>query len=138
MSLLPDYASPEQRLYARWLDIGTRIGFVALVATFLVYLLDLLPSHIPVAELPRYWTLPVAEYIAVTGAPTGWGWLRLLGEADYLNFIGIAILASVTAVCYVRVLPLFLRTGDRAFVAICLLEIVVLVVAAVGVAGGGH
>ena len=25
----------EQRLYARWLDVGTRIAFVALVVSFL-------------------------------------------------------------------------------------------------------
>ena len=138
MSARPDYASTEQRLYARWLDIGTRIGFVALVATFLAYVLGLLPSRIPVDELPRYWTLPVAEYIAATGAPTGWGWLRLLDEADYLNFIGIAILAAITIVCYLRVLPLFVRAGDRAFVAICLFEVLVLVIAAAGIGGGGH
>ncbi len=138
MSPPPDYASTEQRRYARWLDIGTRIGFVVLVVTFLVYVLGLLQSRIPVAELPRYWILPVGEYIAVTGAPTGWGWVRLLNEADYLNFIGIAILAAVTVVCYVRILPLFVRAGDRAFVAICLLEVLVLLVAAAGIVGGGH
>ena len=80
----------------------------------------------------------MGEYIAVTGAPTGWGWVRLLNEADYLNFIGIAILAAVTVVCYVRILPLFVRAGDRAFVAICLLEVLVLLVAAAGIVGGAH
>jgi hypothetical protein len=133
-----EYASPEQRLYARWLDIGTRVGFVVLAASFFVYVLGLLPAHVALAEVPRYWTLPVGEYLAATGAPTGWGWVRQLREGDYLNFVGIAILAAVTVVCYARVLPLFLRSGERAFAAICVLEILVLVAAASGLVGGGH
>jgi hypothetical protein len=138
MNQQTDYASPEQRVYARWLDIGTRVGFVTLVITFLVYASGLLPSHVPVADLPRYWTLSVEAYRAATGAPVNWGWVAQLHEGDYLNFVGIAILAAVTAVCYARVLPLFLRTGERVFAAICVLEIVVLGVAAAGLVGGAH
>lgn len=138
MNPQPDYASPEQRLYARWLDLGTRIGFVVLMITFLVHLLEVIPSHVPIEDLPRYWTLPVADYIAATGAPTGWGWLQRLHRGDYLNFVGIALLAAVTIVCYLRVLPAFVRAGDRAFATICALEIVVLLVAAAGIVGGGH
>jgi hypothetical protein len=133
-----EYASPEQRLYARWLDAGTRIGFLVLAVSFFVYVLGFLPAHVSLADVPRYWTLPVAEYLAATGAPTGWGWLAQLHEGDYLNFVGIAILAAVTAVCYARVLPLFLRAGERAFAAICVLEILVLAAAASGIVGGGH
>jgi hypothetical protein len=133
-----DYASDEQRLYARWLDRGTKFGFLVLVVTFFVYVLGLLPAHVPVAELPKYWGMPVAEYVAATGAPTGWGWVRYIAEGDYLNFVGIGILALITIVCYAIVLPTFLRKGDRVYAAIMLVEIVVLVVAAAGLVGGGH
>ncbi|MCU0805054.1 MAG: hypothetical protein MUF79_08200 [Burkholderiales bacterium] len=133
-----DYASDEQRLYAKWLDRGTRFGFVVLVATFFVYVLGLLPAHVPVAELPKYWSLPVAEYVAATGAPSGWGWVRYIGEGDYLNFVGIGILAFVTVVCYAIVFPTFLRKGDRVYAAIILAEIIVLLVAAAGLVGVGH
>jgi hypothetical protein len=133
-----DYASPEQRLYARWLDAGTKIGFVALVLTFLLHVFELVPPGIALEHLPRYWHLSVDEFIALTGAPKGWNWVARLGEGDLLNFIGVAILGAVTAVCYARVLPLFARTGDRAFVAICIAEIAVLLAAASGMAGGVH
>jgi hypothetical protein len=93
----------EQRIYARWLDIGTRIAFIALVVSFLVYLAGLLEPHVAPQELARLWSLPVDRYVEATGAPTGWGWLKLLGKGDYLNFLGIAALATITAVCYARI-----------------------------------
>jgi hypothetical protein len=122
----------EQQLYARWLAFGVRLGFGALVTSFVIYLTQLVPPSIPPSELPRYWSLPVAEYIAATGAPTGWSWVMRLGESDLLNFVGVAILGSTTVLCYLHVLPLFLRRRERALVAICILEIIVLAGAASG------
>jgi hypothetical protein len=133
-----DYASPEQRLYAAWLDVGTKVGFVALLATFVVHVLELVPPGIALEHLPRYWHLPVDEFVRLTGAPTGWAWVARLGEGDLLNFVGVAILALVTVVCYARLLPRFARAGDRVFVAICAAEIVVLLAAAWGRFVGGH
>jgi len=133
-----DYASPEQRLYADWLDVATRIGFAALVASFLVYVTGLVPPGIALADLPRYWGLPVSEYLAATGAPSGWAWIARLGESDLLNFVGVAILGVVTILCYARVLAVFVRARERALAAICIAEILVLVVAASGIFGAGH
>ncbi len=133
-----DPSSAEQRLYARWLDIGTRIGFGALVLTFLLHAFELVPPGIALEHLPRYWHLPVADFIRMTGAPEGWTWVARLGEGDMLNFIGVAILGLVTIVCYARVLPFFAARREWAFVVICALEIVVLAAAAAGIAGGGH
>jgi hypothetical protein len=133
-----DDGAAERRGYARLLDLGTRAGFVVLIATFLVYATGALPAAVPLAELPRYWGLPVAEYVAATGAPTGWAWLARLREADALNFVGVALLALVTIACYAAVLPLFLRRGERALAAIAALEIVVLVIAAGGWVIVGH
>ena len=131
-------ASPEQKLYARWLDVGTKAGFAALVVSFLVHAFELLPPGIALEHLPRYWHLPVDEFIAMTGAPTGWAWVARLGEGDLLNFVGVAILGTVTIACYARVLPLFLRAGERIFAAICIAEIGVLIAAASGAFGAAH
>lgn len=133
-----DYASREQRLYAAWLDAGTKIGFVALVVTFLIHVFELVPPGIALEHLPLYWHLPVADFIRMTGAPTGWAWVARLGEADLLNFVGVAILGLVTVVCYLRVLPLFVRAGNRVFAAICLAEVLVLLAAALHLVGAGH
>ena len=133
-----DYASQEERLYADWLDVGTKIGFVALLATFVIHVFGLVPPGIALEHLPRYWHLPVDEFLRMTGAPRGWAWIVRLGEGDLLNFIGVAILGLVTVVCYARMLPLFARAGNRLFATICVAAIVVLLAAAWGIFGGGH
>lgn len=122
----------EQGLYARWLAFGVRVGFGALVASFVIYMSGLMPARIPPSQLPRYWNLPVHEYLEATGAPTGWSWIFRLHEGDLLNFVGVAILGSTTLLCYLHVLPLFLRRRERALVAICILEVIVLAGAASG------
>lgn len=138
MTRISEHASAEQKIYARWLDVGTKLGYVALLVTFLVHLFEIVPPGIAHEHLPRYWHLPVEEFIALTGAPKGWAWVARLGEADLLNFIGIVILAGISVVCYARLIPLFVRARERVFVAICVAEIVVLMVAATGMVGGGH
>ena len=122
----------EQQLYARWLDIGTRLGLAWLLASFAIYMLALLDPHVPHAELPRLWTLSVDQYIAASGAPTGWAWTALLHRGDYLNFIGVALFAGISALCYARIIPLFLASGEHGRAAIALLQILVLAAAAAG------
>ncbi len=130
--------SEEQLQYARWLDIGTRIGFGLLIATFALYASGLVAPHIPLSELPSLWGLPVDRYLAATGLPTGWGWLRLAGASDVMNFAGIAFLSLVTLGCYLRIATSYLRRGDSALAFIVVAEIIVLLLAASGLVSGGH
>lgn len=129
---------PEPLLYARWLDWGTRAGLALLVASFVAYLLGLAAPHVPFELLARTWSLPVDQYRAAVGAPAGWDWLRLAARGDYLNLVGIALLALSTLACTLRVLPSFLARGDRAYALIAAAQVVVLAVAAAGVLGGAH
>jgi len=123
----------EQDAYAGWLAWGTRLGFGALVATYFVYVTGLVAPEIPLERLPELWSLPLDEYLAATNAPTGWNWLRRLHRGDLLNLVGVAVLAACTLACYLRVLPIFARAKERAFVAICVLEEAVLLAAAAGI-----
>lgn len=116
----------EQQIYARWLDVGTRAGFVFLVISFVIYLFGLLDPLIPPQELAQLWSLPVDRYVAATGAPTGWGWLRLLGKGDYFNVLGVAVLASVTLMCYARIIAAL----PRPQAVLALIQIAVLLAAA--------
>lgn len=140
MDLKPSKAPipAEQLKYAQWLDAGTRLGFVALIATFCVYASGLAEPQIAFADLPRYWSLPIGQYLAATGGPVGWGWLGLAGRGDYMNFIGVAFLASVTMACYLRILPTLVTRRDWAFAAIAAVELLVLATAASGLVSGGH
>ena len=131
--------SDEQLVYAQVLDMGVKIGFLVLVASFVPYLLGVLTPHIPVADLPRYWSLPVHDYLAATGMQAGWGWIHMLGKGDVLNFLGIAFLAGVSIVCYAVVAPMFFRNGDKIYGWLAVVEVLVLVLAASGLLkGGGH
>ena len=116
----------EQQLYARWLDIGTRVALVLLLLGFAVYVLGMLEAHVPPHELVRLWSLPVDRYVETTGAPIGWGWLGFLDKGDYLNFIGIALLATITIACYARIVPVL----PRLQAALALIQIAVLLAAA--------
>jgi hypothetical protein len=129
-----------QQSFARWVDIGTRLGLALLVAGFAAYAGGLLPPHLSLTELARSWHLPLAQFAAATGAPKGWQWLQLAGRGDYFNFVGIVLLASIIIAAYLRVLSLLARK-DRAFAVIAALEIIVLLAAASGLLnsfGGGH
>lgn len=126
-----------QKSFARWIDAGTKLGLALLVAGFAAYVGGLLPAHVPLGELARSWHLPLPQFIVATGAPTGWQWLLLAGRGDYINFIGIVLLASIVIAAYLRLLPLLAR-HDRRFAAIAALEIVVLLAAASGLLSGVH
>ena len=120
-----------QALFARWLDAGTKIGLVLLVAGFAAYASGVLAPQIPPQELAMLWGLPLREFLAATGAPTGWNWLPLAGRGDYVNYIAIVLLASIVPVGYLRMLPLLARHA-RLHALIAALEIVVLLGAASG------
>lgn len=124
------HASPEQLRYAQVLGAAVHTGFVLLVASFLIYLSGVLQPLIPVDQLPKYWGLPVADFVRATHTPTGWGWARLVGRGDMLNLIGIAVLAASSAIASLAVLPIFARRRERAHLVIAVLQIVVLAVSA--------
>lgn len=124
------YAAPEQLRYAAVLEAAVRVGFALLVVSFLLYLAGIPRPQVPLDELPRYWGLPVQEYVKATHTPTGWAWLALLGRSDMLNLLGVAVLASASALGTLAVLPSFARRRERALWAIALLQLVVLALSA--------
>jgi hypothetical protein len=99
----------------------------------------MLESHIPISEVSQYWSMPVSQYVHEANVPTGWGWATLLGKGDFLNFIGIALLAGMTIVCYLVILPYYVKQKDILFVVLIILEVLVLCLGASGLLGsGGH
>ena len=133
-----EYATKEQLLYAGILDKGMKIGLVILVVTFALYLFGVMKPHIPVEELPQYWSMSVHDYLEAADLGTGWSWLGNLGEGDLLNFVGIAFLAGVTIICYLAIVPGLMRNKDTAYVVLAILEVLVLVLAASGILKAGH
>ena len=130
---------PEQIIYANILSLGAWGGIVLLLATYGLYMSGLLEPSVDTKLVTQSWGLPVHEYMEVTGSPHGWDWLNLIGTGDFLNFIGLALLATLTIVCYMVLLPGFFRRKDWSYFTIAMVEILVLCVAASGLLGsGGH
>ena len=139
-------ASEEQLLYAKILAIGMYLGLGILLVTFTLYVTGIMAPAVPIQELPNYWTLSAHDYLVAInndflhreGIVVGWGWMALLNMGDYLNFVGIALLALVTIACYLGILPTLFRKKDWVYAAIAILEVLVLVLAASGKVTGGH
>ncbi len=132
-------ATEEQLVYANLLDKGMKIGLLMLIITFTLYLSGIMKPYIPVDQLPNYWGMSVHDYLEHADVPAGWGWLGMVGKGDFVNFIGIAFLAGVSIICYIRIIPILFRKKDTVFAVIAILEVVVLVLAASGLLKtGGH
>jgi hypothetical protein len=129
---LSDVDRRAQAAYARWLEAATLIGFALSALAFLVYATGVLPAFVAPADLPRLWQLPVKGYLEATGAPAGWGWLALAGHGDYLCVAALALFAAVSAACYARLLPLFVRSGAWLDASLAAAQLAVLALAASG------
>lgn len=128
----------EASRYAYLLDWGSRIGVLALVFSFAAYVFGVLTPHVPLAQLPSVWNLPVHAYLQHTGTPTAWGWLALAHKGDLSNLIGIALLAGCSLPPLLGLIPLYLKRRDYIYAGLCVLVVTVLVLAASGILTGGH
>lgn len=128
----------EASRYAQLLDWGSRIGLVALILSFTLYVFGILTPHVPLEQLPSVWTLPVNAYLERTATPTGWGWLALAHKGDLSNLIGISLLAGSSLPPLLGLILLYLKRRDYVYAGICALVVTVLVLAASGILTGGH
>lgn len=132
-------ASPEQLLYAGILEKGMIFGLLMLLITYAIYVLGILSPYLPLADVPKYWGLSVSDYLHQTNIHDGWAWVGMLKYGDFLNFVGVAVLAAVSILCFLTIIPTLLRKGDRVYAVLAALEVVILSVAASGILGsGGH
>ncbi len=136
----------EQLVYAKVLEIGMYIGLVILFITFALYVSRAVAPAVPLEQVSNYWTHGVHEYLEVVNddflhlehPPTGWAWVGMLNKGDFLNFVGIAILAGVSIICYLAIVPTLLRKKDYAYLTMAILEVLVLTLAASGILAVGH
>lgn len=132
-------ASREQILYANILNAGMLIGLVSLVVIFILYVTGILSPLIPLEKVQTYWVLSVHDYLEKSGIQVGWAWFGELQYGDMLNYIPIAFLSLLTIICYVSLIPGLIQKKDKPYIIICILEIIVLSIAASGILGsGGH
>ena len=131
-------ATPEQLLYARILEIGMYIGLLVLFVTFGLYAFGILDPYIPLDEISNYWSMNVNDYLKHAEIKAGWAWLGMLKYGDFINFIGVAILAGVTIICYAAIVPTLLKNNDKVYAILAVLEVIILSAAASGILAVGH
>lgn len=132
-----DKTPKEQVRYANMLFYGCWGGLALMALTYLIYVFGVLPPHVPMDTVITVWSKPVHDYLTVGNVPVGWGWAMLLNKGDFLNFLGIALLAGMTLLCYIPLVTAYLKKKDTLFAVIAVLEILVLAFAASGIVGGG-
>ncbi len=125
----------EQYKYASVLEVLSIAGLIILVLGFILYVSGVLPAMVSPGQVPDYWGLSASEFLQATGRASGWSLMGNLEYGDAASFIGINFLAAVSIVCLIAVLPYFIRTKDRHYAVIVLLQIIVLLYAASGVIG---
>ena len=130
-------ASSEQITYANMLFYGCWGGLALMALTYLLYVFGIITPHIPLNQIPLMWSEPVGTYLELGKVPTGWGWSVLILKGDFLNFLGIVLLAGMTIVCYIPLIPVFMKRKEFVFAALAMAEILVLMFAASGIVGGG-
>ena len=63
----------------------------------------------------------------------------MLDRGDILNYVGFVLLAGLSVLGYFVLFVAYVRHGDRLFASICILEILVLLLAASGIlVSSGH
>ncbi len=129
----------EQITYANLLFIGAWAGILLMLITYFIYVTGILSPHVDVTVITQNWDKGVDEYLKITHSPHGWGWLKLLNKGDFLNFIGLTLIAVLTIICYLFLVIGYKKRKDWVYFFICVFEIAVLTLAASGILGtGGH
>jgi len=129
----------EQITYANVLSAGAWTGIFLMTATYILYITGIMTPHVDVNLVVNNWDKNVHDYLQITNSPHGWSWVALLGKGDFINFIGMVLLALMTILCYMIILKGYLARKNLTYATICILEILVLALAASGIFGsGGH
>jgi len=131
-------ATPEQLLYARILEKGMYFGLLILFITYALYVFGIMDPYIPLDKVSDYWSMNVNDYLEHAEIKNGWAWLGMLKYGDFINFIGIALLAGVTIICYAAIVPTLLKSKDTVYAIMAILEVIILSAAASGILAVGH
>jgi hypothetical protein len=131
-------ATPEQLLYARILEKGMYLGLLILFITYALYVFGIMDPYIPLDKISDYWSVNVHDYLEHAEIKNGWAWLGMLKYGDFINFIGIALLAGVTIMCYAAIVPTLLKNKDTVYAILAVLEVIILSAAASGILSVGH
>ncbi|MEI6652905.1 MAG: DUF1634 domain-containing protein, partial [Chlorobiaceae bacterium] len=86
------HASRVQLTYAAVLSWTSTLGIIFIVAGYLVYVFQLLPTAVTPAEIAMQWHLRASEFHKAVPVPSGWDWVSQLGRGDVLSYASVVYL----------------------------------------------
>jgi hypothetical protein len=123
--------------YASALEWGSRLGLVLAISAFMIYLLGILPSHVGMAEIEHYWGLPLDEFVAATGIPTGPGsWITMMGTGYGLATSWAVLFSLVALFAYAAIAIPTILDRDYIYALFIVLELALMCAAMAGWIGG--
>lgn len=129
---------PEQMRYALVLQWGARAGLAMLIASTLALAMGWGEPLMPLRDLALIWSDSSQAYRASAAAASQMAWLDRIMRPDGLAIAGIGMLAGISAISLLSVIPVMWRSHHRWLVAICVALMAVLLLAAVGVVSPEH
>jgi hypothetical protein len=126
-----DAASCETCRFSAILRRGMQLAILLIVVAYLLYITATVPPWIPFDDLPRYWQLSAAEYVEQTGQPGVWTWFGRLHQGEALTLLPAILLVMLGFIGVLAVLPIYMRRGQRTMTIILLLQLIIIIWAAV-------
>ena len=126
------------KIFASMETLGVRIGLTVLISAFVLYLTNILPPVIPIAELITLVSVDASAFTSANNIPVGWAWLRLMQHGDMLSLGGILLLLGSIFLAYLSLIPLCLRRKDYIYLALVVAQLAVFVLAGGGWITAGH
>lgn len=135
------YADRVQLAYAKTLDFVSHAVMLLMAIGYLVYMLQLLPLTVPVETVAGNWHLSAHDLQAKLHLASGWSCfmdLPAMLHGDAVSYASIVFLSMATILCLATAVAVFFSEGNKLFLTIATLQVVVLLVAASGIMTRGH
>lgn len=130
--------SAVQLAYADILSKVTLLGMVFLGLGLFIYVFELRPSMVSAATVSEHWHMRASEYTQHLQTPNGWDWIEHIFYSDILSYASIIFLSMGTIGCLIVTTFAFFKEKDRIYTAISIAQVLILLLAASGIVGGGH
>ena len=128
------YASETQLILARLYGIAAVVGLGFMAVAFVLYVSGVLDTRLPAGEVASYWHLDAESFADETGTAVGWEFLYHLNRGESLSFASLVYMALSVIISMTIMIVTFIRKKKLAFAMIALLQTIVLVIAATGIA----
>lgn len=123
----------EQRRYSTYLLYGAWLGMGIMLLTYALYLSGAVKPYVPLEDVTEYWSQSSQQYLSRGEVPAKWGWIKLVGYGDFINFVGIALMGLLTVGGLLMLLVAYVRRRDWPFIAIVFVQLLVLAASISGV-----